>query len=171
MIMLFGQSAFVEGIVLYGVDRGIFGDGYQVMVSSAVFPSTMNPRCRETMDGAVQIEAFGIAPQYPGLQRASKFWSSHPPTLAPAGADTTTPFQVDGRKPRFQDASLYDSIMFAAVGIDACLKDGCRPVGHGYEEVMPYFRNAAIDGVAGPASIKAGSNDPKVRSIRQYASK
>ena len=164
VIMLFGQSAFVEGIVLYGVDRGIFGDGYQVMVSSgSVVPSKMNPRCLETMDGAVQVQAFGIAPQYPGLQRASKFWSRHSPTLAPAGADTTTPFQVDGRKPRFQDASLYDSIMFAAVGIDACLKDGCRPVGHGYEEVMPYLRKTSIDGVAGRQSIKAGSNDPQVR--------
>ena len=167
VIMLFGHTAFIEGIVLYGVDRGIFGDGYQVMVSSAVFPSTMNPRCRETMDGAVQIEAFGIAPQYPGLQRASKFWSSHPPTLAPAGADTTTPFQVFGRTPRFPDAALYDSIMFAAVGIDACLKDGCRPVGHGYEEVMPYLRKTFIDGVTGRQSIKAGSNDPQVREMKR----
>ena len=168
VIMLFGQTAFVEGIVLYGVDRGIFGDGYQVMVSSdSIFPSKMNPRCRETMDGAVQVQAAGIAPQYPGLQRASKFWSRHPPILAPAGADTTIPFQVDGRTPRFKDASLYDSIMFAAVGIDACLKDGCRPVGHGYEEVMPYLRKASIDGVAGLASIKAGSNDPQVREMKR----
>ena len=98
------------------------------------------------------------------MQRSSAFWSRHPPTEPPLGVDTTSvPFQVSGRKPRFHDASLYDSILLAATAIDACLKNGCRPVGHGYEEVMPYIRAATIDGVAGRTSIKKGSNDPQVR--------
>ena len=74
---------------------------------------------------------------------------------------------MSGRKPRFKDASIYDSIMLAAAAIEACLKDGCRPVGHGYEEVMPYFRKAAIDGVAGRTLIKAGSNDPQVMLLKE----
>jgi len=106
------------------------------------------------------------------LPPSGKFWNKHPPTQpAGGGGDKTTPFRVSGRQPRFFDAAMYDAIMLAATAIDACLKDGCNPVGHGYDEVMPYFRAASIDGVAGPVSIKAGSNDPKVRSIRQYASK
>ena len=97
------------------------------------------------------------------MQRSSAFWSRHPPTEPPLGVDTTSvPFQVSGRKPRFHDASLYDSILLAATAIDACLKNGCHPVGHGYEGVMPYFREASIDGVAGRTSTKTGSNDPQV---------
>ena len=166
VFILFGQTAFIEGIVLYGLDRGIFGDGYQVLVTdSSVFPNKMDPRCHGTMDGAVLVQAAGISPQYTGLQRASMFWKRHPPTQASVGADTTTPFHVDGREPRFKDAAIYDAVRFAAKAIDACLKDGCRPVGYGYEEVMPYYRAASIDGVAGPTSIKAGSNDPKVREM------
>ena len=164
VFIMFGMTDFIEEIVLYGLERGIFGLDFQLMViSGSVAPIKMDRRCHATMDGAVQILAASISPDYPGLQRASRFWGKHPPTQAPAGADTTTPFSVDGRAPRFKDASIYDSIMLAAVAIDACLQDGCRAVGHGYDEVMPYFRNASIDGVAGPASIKAGSNDPMGR--------
>ena len=54
------------------------------------------------------------------------------------------PFMVSGRKPRFIDASIYDSITLAATAIEACLEDGCRPVGHGYDEVMPYVKNNEI---------------------------
>ena len=118
---------------------------------------------RAALDGMLTVSAAGISPEYVGLQRASKFWYRHPPTQPPAGTNTATPFSVDGREPRFLDAALYDSITLAATAIDACLKDGCRPVGHGYEGVMPYFRAASIDGVAGPASIKVGSNDPQGR--------
>ena len=79
------------------------------------------------------------------------------------GGNKTTPFLVSGRKPRFYDVAMYDSIILAATAIDACLKAGCHPVGHGYEEVMPYFRAATIDGVSGRTMIKAGSNDPEGR--------
>ena len=163
VIMIFGSTAFIESIIFFGRDRELFGPGYQFMIADAVFPDKMNPKCRDAMDGAVQILAASTAPEYSGLQRAARFWKRHPPTHAPAGADTTTPFMVSGQKTRFSDASLYDSIMLAAVGLDACLKDGCRAVGHGYEKVMPYFRAVSIDGVAGPTSIKVGSNDPQGR--------
>ena len=101
-----------------------------------------------------------ISLSYPGVKRSSEFWKRHPPTHPPVGSDTTIPFQVSGRKTRFQDASLYDAITLAAVGIEACLESGCRAVGYGYDEVMPYMRAASIDGVAGATSIKVGNNDP-----------
>ena len=171
VIILFGTTVFVNGILLYGLDRGIFGPGYQILVSEgAVHPNDMDPRSRAALDGAVLVEAAATVPTYPGLQRSSAFWRTHSPTESPVGADTTTPFRiggVSGRKTRFSEASLYDSVMLAAVGIEACLVDGCRPVGHGYEEVMPYIRAATIDGVAGLTSIKKGSNDPQVRLTYQ----
>ena len=164
VFILVGFSAFVEGILEAGLDRGIFGPaGYQFMMVDGVFPNTMNKRCRAVLDGAIEIMPASISTAYPGVQRASVYWGKHPPTLPPAGGDISRPFELDGRTPRFADAALYDSIILAATAIDACLKDGCRPVGQGYEDVMPYFRKASIDGVAGPTSIKAGSNDPQGR--------
>ena len=161
VFILFGQTSFVDVITLHGLDRGIFGPGYQVFVSDdGVITDQMSDRSRAALDGAVQIAAASIAPEYTGLKRASSFWKRHPPTHPPPGSDTTVPFMVSGRQARFHDASLYDSIMLAAVSIEACLKAGCRAVGHGYEEAMPYFRAAIVDGVAGTVSTKAGSNDP-----------
>ena len=164
VFILFGQGAFVDGITEYGYDRGIFGPGFQLMVSDDYnVKSTTTYKTFTALDGAVQILPAATGLEYPGLQRSSAFWKRHPPTQPPAGADTTTPFVVSGKKTRFQDASLYDSIMFAATAIDACLQNGCRAVGYGYEEAMPYFRAASINGVAGASSIKAGSNDPQGR--------
>jgi hypothetical protein len=155
----------VNKILTYGLDRGVFtaGSGFQIMVTSTIYPNTLSSQTRAALDGVLTTTAAGVSHEYIGFKRSSAFWNRHPPTHTPAGGDTTTPFQVSGRNPRFFDAAMYDSIMLAAVAIDACLKDGCRPVGHGYEEVMPYFRAASIDGVAGPTSIKAGSNDPTGR--------
>ena len=124
----------------------------------------MESRSLDALDGMLTTTPAGIAPEYPGMIRSSKFWIKHPPTQpAGGGGDTITPFQVSGRAPRFYDAAMYDAIMLAAVAINACLKDGCRPVGHGYDEVMPYFRATSIDGISGPTSIKVGSNDPEGR--------
>jgi len=97
VIMLFGQTAFVEGIVLYGLDRGIFGDGYQIMLFDAQTVSKMNQRCHATMDGAVLIAATGTSPEYPGFVRSAAFWSRHPPTQIPLAAATNTPFMVRAR--------------------------------------------------------------------------
>ena len=163
VFILFGQTEFIDKLVLYGLDRGTFSPGFQFIIPNTMYPNIMNSRTRAALDGMLGVTAAGIAPEYPGFQRASTFWSGHPPTQPPVGANTTTPFRVSGRKPRFQDASLYDSIMLAATAIDACLKEGCRPVGNGFKEVMPYVRAASIEGVAGPTSIKAGSNDPAGR--------
>ena len=163
VFILFGQTAFIDGLVLYGLDRGTFSPGFQFIIPNVPYPNMMNSRTRAALDGLLRVTAAGVAPEYPGLQRASTFWSGHPPTQPPVGTNTSTPFRVSGRKPRFQDASLYDSIMLAATAIDACLKEGCRPVGNGFKEVMPYFRAASIEGIAGPTSIKAGSNDPAGR--------
>ena len=163
VFIVFGMSAFIERVVLYGLDRGIFGAGFQIILDAPPDPEAMDPKTRAALDGSVLISPASTSPTYPGMQRSITFWKRHPPTQFIAGGDTTTPFLVSGRKTRFQDAALYDSITFAAVAIDACLKKGCRPAGHGYEEVMPYFRAAFIDGVAGPASIMTGSNDPAGR--------
>ena len=124
----------------------------------------MESRSLDALDGMLTTTPAGVAPEYPGMIRSSKFWIKHPPAQpAGGGGDTTTPFQVSGRTPRFYDVAMYDAIMLAAVAINNCLKDGCRPVGHGYDEVMPYFRAASIDGISGPTSIKVGSNDPEGR--------
>ena len=164
-IIFASTSTFIERIVLYGLDRGIFGAGFQIILDAPPDPEAMDPKTRAALDGSVLISPASTSPTYPGMQRSITFWNRHPPTQFIAGGDTTTPFLVSGRKTRFQDAALYDSITLAAVAIDACLKDNCRPVGFGYDEVMPYFRAASIDGVAGRSSIKAGSNDPQVREM------
>ena len=168
VIMLFGQTAFVDGILTYGLDKGIFspGLGYQFLVIDPPYPEKMDSRSLAAMDGMLTTTATGVAPEYNGFKRSSAFWIRHPPTQPVGGAGVirgSTPFQVSGRKPRFFDAAMYDSIMLAATAIDACLKDGCRPTGRGYDEVMPYFRAASIDGISGPTSIKVGSNDPQGR--------
>ena len=161
VIIFLGQSAFVDGMLTYGFDRDIFISGYQFIVTSAIYPDTMSSRSRAALDGMLTTTAAGVSPSYPGLIRSSEFWTKHPPTQpAGGGGDKTTPFRVSGRKPRFFDAAMYDAIMLAASAIDACLKEGCRVGDGGYDEIMPYFRAASIDGVSGPTSIKAGSNDP-----------
>ena len=161
VIILLGQTAFVDGILTYGRDKGIFSPGlFQFIAASAIYPDTMAAENRAALDGMLVTTVAGISPEYSGFQRSKAFWIKHPPRQRADEANMSIPFMVSGRKARFQDAALYDSIRLAAVAIDACLKDGCRPVGHGYEEVMPYFRAVSIEGVAGPTSIKAGSNDP-----------
>ena len=165
VFIFFGQTTFVDRVTAHGRDRGIFDPlGYQLMVSDDyTVKKDTTYKTLAALDGAIQILPATISLSYPGIKRSSKFWNRHPPTHAPVGSDTTIPFQVSGRKTRFQDASLYDAITLAAVGIEACLKSGCRPVGYGYDEVMPYIRAASIDGVAGASSIKVGNNDPQGR--------
>ena len=49
VIILFGQSAFVDGILTYGLDRGMFGRGYQFILTDQPYveEKTLGERERE----------------------------------------------------------------------------------------------------------------------------
>ena len=165
VFILFGTGSFIDTVVQYGLLRGIFGKGYQLMIIDSVYPSRMSVPSQAALDGALQVEAASTDPKYPGMLRSSAFWRKHPPTLLAPGADADTPFSVHGEPPTFEMAVLYDAITMAAHGMEACLKEGCSGIGGGggYDQVMPFFRAAAIDGISGRTAIKAGSNDPQGR--------
>ena len=73
VIVLLGQTVFVDGILTYGIDRGVFtaGSGFQFIVTSAIYPDTMSSRSRAALDGMLTTTAAGIFPEYPGMQRSS----------------------------------------------------------------------------------------------------
>ena len=71
VIILLGQTAFVDGIITYGIDRGVFRSGFQFMTLDKPYPSKMHNRSLAALDGMLVTTVAGVSPEYPGMQRSS----------------------------------------------------------------------------------------------------
>ena len=152
----------LERLLLHGLEHGIFGPGYQLMLSSGQGEAAvraMDPRAAAALDGSVLVLSRSLDRDSVGFKRSAAFWASRGAMRTSTSASSSEEAQGGYFNPvEAEIATLYDSLLFTASAIERCLENGDSPIG-GWQRVMPHFRKTAIDGIAGTPSIKAGSND------------
>lgn len=71
IIFLVGQTAFVDALLTYGIDRGVFRSGFQFVLAEKPYTSQMHHRNLAALDGMLVTTVAGVSPEYPGMQRSS----------------------------------------------------------------------------------------------------